>query len=134
VLLGRRRECDQLEQLLAEVRGGTSRVLVLRGEPGAGKTALLDHAEEAATGCRVLRAAGVETETELAYAGLQQLCAAGARRPPARAAADGRRGGVRAGVASRRLEAWSPLGILSSTRWSRVCSTGGHLSGRCWPG
>lgn len=61
--------------LLDEVRGGTSRALVLRGEPGAGKTALLDHASSAAAGFRTLRAAGVEPETELAYAGLQQLCA-----------------------------------------------------------
>ena len=75
MLPGRRRECDRLERLLAEVRAGASRVLVLRGEPGAGKTALLDHAEEMATGCRVLRSAGVEPEAELAYAGLQQLCA-----------------------------------------------------------
>jgi DNA-binding CsgD family transcriptional regulator len=75
VLLGRRRECDQLELLLDEVRGGASRALVLRGEPGAGKTALLDHASSAAAGFRTLRAAGVEPEAELAYAGLQQLCA-----------------------------------------------------------
>lgn len=75
MLLGRRRECDQLEHLLDDVRGGTGRVLVLRGEAGAGKTALLDHAASLATGFRVLRAAGVEPESDLAYAGLQQLCA-----------------------------------------------------------
>ena len=52
-----------------------SRVLVVRGEAGVGKSALLDHLEDRATGCRVMRAAGVESEMELAFAGLHQLCA-----------------------------------------------------------
>ncbi len=74
-LRGRRREQDVLEGLLRDVRAGRSRVLVLRGEPGAGKTALLDHlAEHVRTG-RVARAAGVEPESEIAYSALQQLCA-----------------------------------------------------------
>ena len=72
-LRGRRRELAELDHLLADVRGGRSRVLVLRGEAGAGKTALLDHLSGAAPGPTV-RAAGVESETEIAYAGLQQLC------------------------------------------------------------
>ena len=53
----------------------SSRVLVLRGEPGVGKTALLDYLATTGSGCRVVRAAGMESEMELAFAGLQQLCA-----------------------------------------------------------
>ena len=75
VLLGRRREQETLDRLIREVRGGRSRVLVLRGEAGAGKSALLDHAVGQAAGGRVVRAAGVELESEIAYATLQQLCA-----------------------------------------------------------
>jgi predicted ATPase len=74
-LRGRRPECDVLDDLLARVRTGQSRVLVLRGEAGIGKTALLDRLAASASGFRVLRAAGVESEMELAYAGLHQLCA-----------------------------------------------------------
>jgi DNA-binding CsgD family transcriptional regulator len=57
------------------VRGGQSRVLVLRGEAGVGKTALLDYLQGRASGCRIARAAGVESEMELPFAGLHQLCA-----------------------------------------------------------
>src|SRR5258708_5391078 len=64
-----------LDGLLEAVRGGESRRLVVRGEPGVGKSALLDYVAERATGCRVVRAAGVHPEMELAFAGLQQLCA-----------------------------------------------------------
>jgi DNA-binding CsgD family transcriptional regulator len=74
-LRGRRRECEQLDQLLADVRNGQSRVLVLRGEAGVGKTALLGHVVTRASGCRVARTSGVESEMELAFAGLHQLCA-----------------------------------------------------------
>jgi DNA-binding CsgD family transcriptional regulator/tetratricopeptide (TPR) repeat protein len=74
-LLGRRRESEALDRLLDAVRGGESRALVLRGEAGVGKTALLDHAIERATGFRVARAAGVQSEMELPFAGLHQLCA-----------------------------------------------------------
>ena len=63
-----------LDRLLAEARAGQSRVLVLRGEAGVGKTALLDYLHERASGFRVARAAGVESEMELAFAGLHQLC------------------------------------------------------------
>jgi DNA-binding CsgD family transcriptional regulator len=73
-LLGRREECELLSGALAAAKAGRSQVLVLRGEPGIGKTALLDFLAERATGCRVARAAGVESEMELAYAGLHQLC------------------------------------------------------------
>jgi DNA-binding CsgD family transcriptional regulator len=64
-----------LDRLLLSVRAGESRVLVVRGEPGAGKTALLDHLSEHASGCRVARIVGIEAERELAFAGLHQLCA-----------------------------------------------------------
>ncbi|ONI73902.1 helix-turn-helix transcriptional regulator [Kribbella sp. ALI-6-A] len=74
-LVGRRSECALLDDLLTEVRAGRSRVLVVRGGPGVGKSALLEYAVEAAPEMRVLRAAGVESERELAFAALHQLCA-----------------------------------------------------------
>src|SRR5439155_23166795 len=74
-LRGRRKERDALERLLELAREGRSSVLVLRGDPGVGKTALLDYAADRASGFRVARAGGVESEMELAFAGLQQLCA-----------------------------------------------------------
>lgn len=73
-LLGRRSECETLSGLLAAAKAGRSQVLVLRGEAGVGKTALLEFLLERAAGCRVARAAGVESEMELPFAGLQQLC------------------------------------------------------------
>jgi DNA-binding CsgD family transcriptional regulator len=75
VLRGRRSECDALDRLLEAVRAGESQVLVLRGEAGVGKSALLEYLVQGASGCRVAQAAGVEYEMELAYAGLHQLCA-----------------------------------------------------------
>jgi DNA-binding CsgD family transcriptional regulator len=75
MLLGRGSEREVLDGLLAAVRQGESRVLVVRGEPGVGKSALLEYLVEQASGCRVARAAGVQSEMELAFAGLQQLCA-----------------------------------------------------------
>src|SRR4051795_8601622 len=74
-LLGRRDACTTLDRLLEVVRAGESRALVIRGEPGVGKTALLEYVVERATACRVARAAGVQAEMELAFAGLHQLCA-----------------------------------------------------------
>jgi AAA ATPase domain len=74
-LKGRQVECEVLDRLIEAVRQGESRALVLRGEPGVGKTALLDYLAEHASGCVVARAAGVQSEMELAFAGLQQLCA-----------------------------------------------------------
>ena len=64
-----------MDQLVASVRTGLSRALVLRGDAGVGKTALLEYLAQHATGCGISRAAGVESEMELAFAGLQQLCA-----------------------------------------------------------
>ena len=75
VLAGRAAECARLDRLLAEAHAGQSAVLVLRGEPGIGKSALLEYAAEHAEDCRVLRAVGVEWEMELPFAGLHQLCA-----------------------------------------------------------
>jgi DNA-binding CsgD family transcriptional regulator len=74
-LLGRAEECALLDDLLDDIRRGTSRSLVLRGEPGIGKTALLEYLVDAASDLTVVRAAGVESEMELAFAGLHQLCA-----------------------------------------------------------
>jgi DNA-binding CsgD family transcriptional regulator len=74
-LTGRRSERDVLDRFVAGVRAGEGRALVVRGEPGAGKTALLDYLAARASGCLVARAAGVQSEMELAFAGLHQLCA-----------------------------------------------------------
>jgi DNA-binding CsgD family transcriptional regulator len=75
MLLDRLPERAALSQLLDAARAGRSGVLVMRGEPGIGKTALLEHAVESAAGLRVVRVAGVESEMELAFAALHQLCA-----------------------------------------------------------
>jgi len=74
-IVGRQAECQLLDRLVAAVLAGESRVVVLHGEPGVGKTALLEYLEGRASGCRVTRAAGVQTEMELAFATLHQLCA-----------------------------------------------------------
>src|SRR5258707_1881509 len=75
VLRGRGSGCGGLGRLIEAVRVGYSRVLVVRGEPGVGKPALLDYLAGHAPGCRVARAAGVQQEMEFAFAGLHQLCA-----------------------------------------------------------
>ncbi len=74
-LRGRGAELSVLAGLVAAVRVGQSRVLVVRGEPGVGKTALLDELAGQAQGCRVVRTAGVQAEVEFAFAGLHQLLA-----------------------------------------------------------
>ena len=74
-LLGRRSECEELDRLVADGLAGRSRVTVLRGEAGVGKSALLGYLSGRIAGWHVARAAGVESEMELAYAGLHQLCA-----------------------------------------------------------
>src|SRR5712691_3529059 len=73
-LWGRRQQCRVLDELIAEVRAGRSRVLVVRGEAGIGKTALLGYAAETAQDFQVARAGGAESEMELPFAALQQLC------------------------------------------------------------
>src|SRR5229473_3387298 len=73
-LLGRQRVRAVLERLLDAVRDGHGAVLLVQGDPGVGKTALLEYAVEAGEDFRVVQAAGVEGEMKLAYAALQQLC------------------------------------------------------------
>jgi DNA-binding NarL/FixJ family response regulator len=73
-LLGRQRERDVLDRLLATAREGHGGVLVLHGDPGVGKTAMLEYALETAKDFGVVRTSGVQGETELDYAALQQLC------------------------------------------------------------
>ena len=85
MLVGRHAECARLDALLTAIRGGRSAALVVLGEAGVGKSALLDYAIQAGAGAgagadatadavRVLRATGVESEMELPYAALHQLC------------------------------------------------------------
>ena len=74
-LLGRRDEREALDRMLAAAIEGGSGVLVLTGEPGVGKTALLEYAVESASSFHVARATGVEWEMELPFATAQQLCA-----------------------------------------------------------
>ena len=110
-LRGRRREREALDRLLDRARAGHSAVLVVRGEAGIGKTALLEYAAEPGVGASASSGpAGVESEMELAFAGLHQLCAPmlgrleQLARPAARCAA----GRVRvAGAAMRRIGSWS---------------------------
>ena len=73
-LRGRATECALLDELASAIRRGESRALVLRGEAGIGKTALLEYLLASASGLTVLRAVGVQSEMELAYASLHQLC------------------------------------------------------------
>ena len=74
MLTNRRSECGVLDRFVDGVRAREGRALVVRGEPGIGKTVLLDYLAGRAAGCRVERAAGVQSEMELAFAGLHQLC------------------------------------------------------------
>jgi AAA ATPase domain len=74
-LRARERECAVLDELLVDVRHGVSRSLVLRGEAGIGKTALLRYLIDSASDMSVVWAVGVESEMELAYASLHQVCA-----------------------------------------------------------
>jgi DNA-binding CsgD family transcriptional regulator len=73
-LVGRADECRQIDGLVERARHGHSGVLVVRGDPGIGKTALLEYTIALATGFQVVRATGIESEMELAFAGLHQLC------------------------------------------------------------
>ena len=74
-LTGRHAECDMIDRLVAAVRAGDSRTLVVRGEPGVGKTALLEYLAGQTSDCRVVRAVGIQSEMELTFAVLHQLCA-----------------------------------------------------------
>jgi DNA-binding CsgD family transcriptional regulator len=73
-LRGRTAECATLDELLAAAQAGRSQVLVLCGEPGVGKTALLQYLRDRSSACRVIRTAGIESELELPFAGLHQFC------------------------------------------------------------
>src|SRR5919206_490502 len=73
MLLGRDSECARVDELLARAGEGTSGVLIVRGEPGIGKSALLEEAAARAPEATVMRARGVESEVELAFAGLHEL-------------------------------------------------------------
>src|SRR4051812_14413688 len=75
MLVDRRAERQHLDNLLSTVRSGGSESLVISGEAGVGKSALLEYLVDEASGCRVVRAAGIQAEAELAFAGLHQLCA-----------------------------------------------------------
>ncbi len=72
-MIGREHECGQIERLIRNARDGEGGGLVLVGEPGIGKTALLEHAAQTAGSATVLRAGGVEAESDLAFAGLYSL-------------------------------------------------------------
>src|SRR5580692_11369247 len=74
VLLGRLAECEILDGLAAGARAGRGGALVVRGEPGAGKTALLDYLARRAGGFLVVSAAGIESEQDCAFAALHRLC------------------------------------------------------------
>ncbi len=74
-LLGRKQECGVLDRLLGRVQAGESAALVVRGEAGIGKTALLEYLASRADGCRLMLIAGVQSEMELSYAALHLLCA-----------------------------------------------------------
>ena len=74
-LLGRQRERAALDRLVESARDGSGDALVVHGEPGVGKTALLDDSVERATTLRIVRSSGVEGEMELPFAAVQQLCA-----------------------------------------------------------
>src|ERR671933_1803318 len=73
--LGRTRERERLDAMLAQARDGHSAVLVIRGEPGIGKTALLRYAARQASGLRTTEVEGVQAEMELALAGIHRFCA-----------------------------------------------------------
>ena len=127
-LRGRRTEQAALDRLLTEVRAGQSRVLVLRGEAGVGKTVLLDYLQERAPECRVVRAAGVESEMELPFAVLHQLCApllnSLARMPGPQSDALSTAFGLGAGAAPDRfIVSLAVLGLLSGVAEERplVC-------------
>src|SRR6516165_2419085 len=117
MLLDRLTERAALGQLLEAARGGRAAVLVVRGEAGVGKTALLEDALAAAAGMRVARVAGVESEMELAYAALQLLCVIDDAQWLDQASAQA------LGVVARRLLA-DPVGLVVAAR-----EPGGEFAG-----
>jgi DNA-binding CsgD family transcriptional regulator len=123
-LTDRRAECVVLDGLARAVRAGDSRVLVVHGEPGAGKTVLLEYLAGRAAGCWVLRVAGVQSEMELAYAGVHQMCGPLLGRlevlPGPQRGALGTAFGMSAGAAPDRfLVGLAVLGLLSEVAGER---------------
>jgi DNA-binding CsgD family transcriptional regulator len=119
ILRGRGAECRQIEQLVDAVRHGESRALVISGEAGVGKSALLEYLVAGASGCRLIRVAGVQAETELAFAGLHQLCSPLMdgldRLPLPQREALGTAFGLRGGVAPDRfLVGLAVLGLMAA--------------------
>src|SRR4051812_1920711 len=119
MLLGRAVECERIERLVAQARDGASGVLVLRGEPGIGKTALLEHAAAAAGSATVLRVRAVESEVEVAFAGLHELLRPvlgelGRLPGPQRAALASALGLAPAAAAERHLVGAATLGLLAA--------------------
>jgi len=124
MLWGRRQQCEALDGLLAQVRAGRSRVLVIRGEAGIGKTALLGYAAEVSQDFRVVRAEGIESEMELPFAALHQLCAPMLGRLGALPGPQGDALGVAFGLSSggapdRFLIGLAVLGLLSDVAAAR---------------
>src|SRR5271167_1958646 len=114
----RRRQVEALDELLADVRTGHSRALIVHGEPGIGKTALLNHAAGAAADFQVAQGDGVEAEMELPYSTLQQLCARMLHRldrlpPPQRDALNVALGLQSGSAPDRFLVGLAVLGLLS---------------------
>ena len=124
LLRGRGRECEALDRLLVAVREGESAALVLRGEAGVGKTALLEYAVERASDFQVERAAGLESETELEFAGLHQLCSRALNRleqlpVPQREALGAAFGLTSGGAPDRFFVGLAALGLLSEAARER---------------
>jgi DNA-binding CsgD family transcriptional regulator/tetratricopeptide (TPR) repeat protein len=116
---GRAVECARLDELLAGVRVGQSAAVVVRGEAGIGKTALLEYAADRAQGCRLMRSTGVESEMELAFAALHHFCSpllAGLERlPPPQRDALGTAFGLISGPPPERLfVGLAVLGLLAN--------------------
>jgi DNA-binding NarL/FixJ family response regulator len=123
-LLGRTSERETLDGLLANVRGGQSGVLVIRGEAGIGKTALLRYAADHALGFRVVQLAGAEAEVELPFAGIQQLCMSlldrlDALPPPQQEALNVALGVASGDVPERFLVGLAVLGLLAAAAEDR---------------
>jgi DNA-binding CsgD family transcriptional regulator/tetratricopeptide (TPR) repeat protein len=123
-LTGRLSERGVFDRFVASVRAGEGRALVVRGEPGVGKTVLLDYLAGRASGCFVVRAVGVQSEMELAFAGLHQLCApmldhAEALPVPQREALRTAFGLSAGPVPDRFLVGLAVLGLLSETAGER---------------
>jgi DNA helicase TIP49 (TBP-interacting protein) len=74
MLRGRQEQCARIDELIIAARSGGSGALVVRGDPGVGKSALLNYAIGQASGFQVISASGVESEMELPFASLQQMC------------------------------------------------------------